>query len=253
MVNGLEKFREKFEKFNDEYVVIGGTACSILMEDAGLKFRSTKDVDMVLVVDAQRYVEFGKTFWDFIKEGQYTCGEQKRAKTCFYRFTDPQVGYPSMIELLSKSTDPLVIPGDVRRVPIAEDVSSLSAIILDESYYNLLSEGCDVLNGIRVLKPEYLILYKMKARMNLKESKEKGEHVNTDDYRKHKNDVFRLLPLLSADLRIALPEKIQHDVETFLDSMKEEVIDSQILGDGMTKEEALDMLRKIFFDNPQNA
>lgn len=253
MVNGLEKFREKFEKFNDEYVVIGGTACSILMEDAGLKFRSTKDVDMVLIVDAQRYVEFGKTFWDFIKEGQYTCGEQKRAKTCFYRFTDPQVGYPSMIELLSKSADPLVIPGDVRRVPIAEDVSSLSAIILDESYYNLLSEGCDVLNGIRVLKPEYLILYKMKARMNLKESKEKGEHVNTDDYRKHKNDVFRLLPLLSADLRITLPEKIQHDVETFLDSMKEEVIDSQILGDGMTKEEALDMLRKIFSDNPQNA
>ncbi len=246
MVNGLEKFREKFEKFNDEYVVIGGTACSILMEDAGLSFRTTKDVDMVLIVDAKRYVEFGKTFWDFIKEGQYTCGEQKREKTCFYRFTDPQVGYPSMIELLSKSPDPLVVPGDVRRVPIAEDVSSLSAIILDESYYNLLSEGCDVLNGIRVLKPEYLILYKMKARMNLKESKEKGEHVNTDDYRKHKNDVFRLLPLLPVDLKINLPEKIQHDVETFLDSMIEEVVDSQILGDGMTKEEALDMLREIF-------
>lgn len=253
MVNGLEKFREKFKKFNDEYVVIGGTACSILMEDAGLKFRSTKDIDMVLIVDAKRYVEFGKIFWDFIKEGQYTCGEQKRAKTCFYRFTDPQVEYPSMIELLSKSPDPLVIPGDVRRVSIAEDISSLSAIILDESYYNLLSEGCEVLDGVRVLKPEYLILYKMKARMNLKESKEKGEHVNTDDYRKHKNDVFRLLPLLSADLRIALPEKIQHDVEAFLDSMKEEVIDSQILGDGMTKEEALDMLRKIFSGNPQNA
>lgn len=246
MVNGLEKFREKFEKFNDEYVVIGGTACSILMEDAGLSFRTTKDVDMVLIVDAKRYVEFGKTFWDFIKEGRYTCGEQKREKTCFYRFTDPQVGYPSMIELLSKSPDPLVVPGDVRRVPIAEDVSSLSAIILDESYYNLLSEGCDVLNGIRVLKPEYLILYKMKARMNLKESKEKGEHVNTDDYKKHKNDVFRLLPLLSVDLKINLPEKIQHDVETFLDSMKEEVVDSQILGDGMTKEEALGMLREIF-------
>lgn len=246
MVNGLEKFREKFEKFNDEYVVIGGTACSILMEDAGLSFRTTKDVDMVLIVDAKRYVEFGKTFWDFIKEGRYTCGEQKREKTCFYRFTDPQVGYPSMIELLSKSPDPLVVPGDVRRVPIAEDVSSLSAIILDESYYNLLSEGCDVLNGIRVLKPEYLILYKMKARMNLKESKEKGEHVNTDDYKKHKNDVFRLLPLLPVDLKINLPEKIQHDVETFLGSMKEEVVDSQILGDGMTKEEALDMLREIF-------
>lgn len=208
---------------------------------------------MVLIVDAKRYVEFGKIFWDFIKEGQYTCGEQKRAKTGFYRFTDPQVGYPSMIELLSKSPDPLVIPGDVRRVSIAEDISSLSAIILDESYYNLLSEGCEVLDGVRVLKPEYLILYKMKARMNLKESKEKGEHVNTDDYRKHKNDVFRLLSLLSADLRITLPEKIQHDVEAFLDSMKEEVIDSQILGDGMTKEEALDMLRKIFSGNPQNA
>ncbi len=76
VVNGLEKFREKFEKFNEEYAVIGGTACSILMEDAGLEFRTTKDVDMVLIIDARRYTEFGKAFWDFIKEGQYTCGEQ---------------------------------------------------------------------------------------------------------------------------------------------------------------------------------
>lgn len=246
MVNGLEKFREKFEKFNEEYAVIGGTACSILMEDAGLEFRTTKDVDMVLIIDARRYTEFGKAFWDFIKEGQYTCGEQKREKTCFYRFTAPRGGYPSQIELLSKSPDPLVVPRGIRRVSIAEDVSSLSAIILDESYYNLLSEGCDILDGIRVLKPEYLILYKMKARMNLKESKEKGVHVNTDDYKKHKNDVFRLLPLLPVDLKITLPEKIQHDVEVFLDSMKDEVVDPQILGNGMTKEEALNMLQEIF-------
>ncbi len=82
--------------------------------------------------------------------------------------------------------------------------------------------------------------------MNLKESKEKGVHVNTDDYKKHKNDVFRLLPLLPVDLKITLPEKIRHDVEVFLDSMKDEVVDPQILGNGMTKEEALNMLQEIF-------
>lgn len=90
----------------------------------------------------------------FIKKGKYVCGERKRDKTCFYRFTEPESGYPSQIELLSRSPDPLAIPAGIRKVHIDDDVSSLSAIILDEKYYGLLENGCEIKDGIRVLKAE---------------------------------------------------------------------------------------------------
>ena len=35
MVIGIEKFREYFKAFADSYVIIGGTACDIILEDAG--------------------------------------------------------------------------------------------------------------------------------------------------------------------------------------------------------------------------
>ncbi len=34
MVRGIEKFREYFKDFPDNYVIIGGTACDIIISDA---------------------------------------------------------------------------------------------------------------------------------------------------------------------------------------------------------------------------
>ncbi len=45
MVEGLELFRETFKDYADCYTVIGGTACSILMSEAEIDFRATKDID----------------------------------------------------------------------------------------------------------------------------------------------------------------------------------------------------------------
>lgn len=50
MVTGIESFREWFKEFEDQYVIIGGTACDILMTEEGLDFRATKDIDLVLIV-----------------------------------------------------------------------------------------------------------------------------------------------------------------------------------------------------------
>ena len=33
MVKGLEKFKEYFAGFEDNYVIIGGTACDIILRD----------------------------------------------------------------------------------------------------------------------------------------------------------------------------------------------------------------------------
>ncbi len=52
MVKGLELFKNHFQNYSDQYVLIGGTACTILMDRAGLEFRATRDLDMVLYVEA---------------------------------------------------------------------------------------------------------------------------------------------------------------------------------------------------------
>ena len=38
MVNGIEAFRDYFAEYTDQYVIIGGFACDLLMEDGGMDF-----------------------------------------------------------------------------------------------------------------------------------------------------------------------------------------------------------------------
>lgn len=52
MANGIEIFREYFSKYKEQYTLIGGMACNLLMSDAELDFRQTKNIDMVLIVEA---------------------------------------------------------------------------------------------------------------------------------------------------------------------------------------------------------
>jgi hypothetical protein len=66
MVRGLDLFRAAFRDFSAQYVLIGGTAAMLTMEDAGLDFRATKDLDVVLLVEALTPA-FGAAFWAFIQ------------------------------------------------------------------------------------------------------------------------------------------------------------------------------------------
>ena len=70
MVRGLEIFRQHFKDFTDNYVIIGGTACDIIIDNIGLTPRATKDIDIILVIEALS-PEFVKHFWEFIKTGNY--------------------------------------------------------------------------------------------------------------------------------------------------------------------------------------
>lgn len=70
MVVGLESFKKWFKDYEEQYVIIGGTACSLLMMDEGLDFRATKDIDMVLIIEAIT-PEFGKCFWEYILNAEY--------------------------------------------------------------------------------------------------------------------------------------------------------------------------------------
>ena len=52
MVTGIDSFIEWFRGYEEYYTIIGGTACDILMSEAGLDFRATKDIDLVVIVEA---------------------------------------------------------------------------------------------------------------------------------------------------------------------------------------------------------
>jgi hypothetical protein len=46
VVRGLDVFREYFAGHADQFVRIGGAAATLAMEEAGLEFRATKDLDI---------------------------------------------------------------------------------------------------------------------------------------------------------------------------------------------------------------
>lgn len=67
-IKGIETFKKYFSGFCENYIIIGGTACSIILRDATMRPRATKDIDMILVVEHMT-PEFGRQFWQFIKDG----------------------------------------------------------------------------------------------------------------------------------------------------------------------------------------
>lgn len=69
MVNGMESFVYKFRDYSDCYTIIDGAACDILMTEADTEFRATRDIDMILIIEA-RYREFVKVFWTKLKRKQ---------------------------------------------------------------------------------------------------------------------------------------------------------------------------------------
>ena len=249
MVNGFDSFREKFRGYEDCYTIIGGTACDILMGEVGMDFRATKDIDMILLIE-ERFAEFAAVFWEYIKAGGYRCGWKNAAIPHFYRFTEPQMhGYPVIIELFSRRPDFQMNRTDIHLtpLPVSDEISSLSAIMLDDNYYRLMLEGRRTVDGVSVLGAEYLILFKMKAWLDLRQKKKTGAHVNERDLRKHKNDVFRLFSLVEPSARITVSPAVEADMRQFMRAIPDESVDLVQLGIGeISLEEILYTLERMF-------
>lgn len=248
MVSGFDTFREQFRGYEDCYTIIGGTACDILMTEAALDFRATKDIDVILLIE-NRFEEFARVFWDFVRRGEYRCGWRGSEKSHFYRFTNPQPGFPKMIELFSRRPDFQAEHPDVylTPLPVSDEISSLSAIMLDDDYYNLMLSGRILADGVSVLETAYLIAFKVKAFLDLRQKKAEGTHVDERDIKKHKNDVFRLFSIVDPTQRIVLPEKIRAEIQQFLDIVGAEPMDLKNLGLGaFAMEEVLNSIREIY-------
>lgn len=246
MVAGIDSFRDKFRGFEDCYTVIGGAACDILLSEADIDFRLTKDIDMILILEDKKE-EFAKTFWEYIKEGKYKCGWKNSDKMHFYRFTEPIDGYPVMIELFSRKPGyNLEVEEGIIPIHIDDDTSSLSAILLNDDFYDFMLKGRRVVDGISVLGADYIIPFKMYAWVDLKRRKSKGEHVNERDYKKHKNDVFRLLQIVDPEVNIETEGLVRESIEAFLTEVISEPVRTEQLGLQISMEDALEILRSKY-------
>lgn len=248
MVNGINIFREHFSNFKEQYTVIGGFACDILMNDAGLDFRQTVDIDMVLIVEALT-TDFAKAFWTFIEDGGYQARQRSNGKPEFYRFVDPiNPSYPKMIELFSRPQSNVVLQTDTHLMPlhIDDEVSSLSAILLNDDYYHFLLDGIIVTDGISILDAEHIVPLKMKAWLDLKSKKAEGIHVNSRDIKKHRLDVFRLFQLVRENQRITVPKSVSEDITQFITQMRETEISLTDIGINRSKDSILDIYSNMY-------
>ena len=200
MVTGIESFKEWFSGSEEQYTIIGGTACDILMTEEGLDFRATKDIDLVLIIEAVD-ANFGKKFWEYVKQAGYEHCNKSSGVPQFYRFSQPISNqYPAMIELFTRKLD-----------------------------------------------AAYLIPFKAKAWMDLTDRKAAGEHVDSKNIRKHKNDVFRLTELIDPTVRIAMPAGVYRDIHEFVQRMDSENVDLKQLGlPGKTKDQILEELKEMY-------
>lgn len=250
MVRGLERFREFFGGYQDRYVLIGGTACSVAMEEVGLDFRATHDLDIVLCVEALDR-QFVRAFWDFVRAGRYEIQEKSTGEKLFYRFSHPgDTSFPKMLELFSRAPD-VLSPAEgsqLTPIPVGEEVSSLSAILLDEAYYAFIMEGRREVDGLSIVGADHLIPLKARAWLDIRERRQAGEGVDSKNIRKHRNDVFRLFTILDPTMRVDLPGGIRADMERFFQGSADgEGIKLKDLGiHGVSVEDVFRLLRKVF-------
>ncbi|MDR1879443.1 MAG: hypothetical protein LBQ78_00735 [Tannerellaceae bacterium] len=256
MVKGLEKFKEYFVGFEDNYVIIGGTACDIILQDTDMRPRATDDIDMILVIEKMT-PEFGKRFWDFITLGEYKTRQRKRgvkeSTPELFRFIHPRGSFPVQIELLSKHPDVLGEPTGfhLTPIPVGENISSLSAILMDEEYYSQTIKGSIVEDGLRIANPLSLLCLKVNAFLNLTKDKKTNPAIRSADIKKHRDDVFKLLAMRIDPLTpVELPVTIKETLNAFIRQM-EESLPNQSLQDSLQRTDDdvrgyLSIMKEIF-------
>lgn len=244
------------QPFKENFVIIGETACDIRLSGTLMRPRATDDIDIIVVVEHLTR-EFVSAFWQFVREGNYHV--EKRINQvgtsvyALYRFTlqDENLAYPQKIELLSRHSDLLGEPSGFHIEPIPTDElnQSLSAIIMDDDYYNFTVHHSEEIEGLMVADNLALIALKVNAYLNLIGEREEGREVNGKDIRKHRSDVLKLVAAGIYPETVAVVRKIYDDIQNFVSETEQHI---QSIADALDVDEYdvnayLDVLRNEIF------
>lgn len=213
--HGLDHFCDYLKGLEDHYVIIGGGAASILMDDEELGFRATKDIDLVVLA---RSKNLNERILTYIKSGGYNSKESTNKLPRYYRFKNPtKAECPKMIEIFSRNELGLELEKDQHIVPITEtSAEKLSAILLDDEYFELIQKNMTTSkSGTPLVNALANICLKARAHRELFERREAGDRsVDEKDIQKHLKDIWRLAVILTGNETIVLAGMPEKDITT---------------------------------------
>ncbi len=142
-------------------------------------------------------------------------------------------GFPKQIELFARQPDVIVLPPDAHLtpIPVDDDLSSLSAILLNDDYYHYIIGQSEMRDGLRLANTEALIVLKAKAYLEMNERLANGQHEDSKHIRKHKLDVYRLGVLLTEEDNFVLPALILSHLKSFMEEAEKEMPNADFFKD----------------------
>ena len=134
----LSHFQEYCRDFDEHYVVVGGFATVMLLdEELGEGHgKATFDIDLVLLTNNS--VELSQRIKQYITDGKYDIQLGDKDQYKYFRSNNPkEENFAKEIELFASNENSLELDDEQRIIPIdpEEGLYSLSAIMLDKEYF----------------------------------------------------------------------------------------------------------------------
>jgi hypothetical protein len=249
--HGFDHFCSYLKGLEASYVLIGGGAAAILMDEEGLEFRATKDVDMVVLT---RSKELNERILAYVNDGGYKTREATEKQPKYYRFQKPEnKDCPPIIEIFARNELGLELGKDQYIIPIKEDAAErLSAILLDDEYFELIQKNLVTTESkIPVINAVANICLKARAHRELSDRRDAGDKSAEEKaIQKHLKDIWRLAATLTGEETIALAGAPLKDITTAitrLDPIPEDQF-KQVMEKtpGAKKEIVMAALKKVF-------
>lgn len=128
-----------------------------------------------------------------------------------------------------------------------DSVASLSAILLNDDYYEILKGEKRTIDGCSVITIQTVVLFKMKAWLDLNERRSLGERIDEWNVKKHKNDVLRLVASVPPSRKINVTDEIHEDISKFIEGLSLEKTDMKSLGlRGVELSEVIQTIRNMY-------
>ena len=244
---GLSHFQQYCKDLEDMYVVVGGFA-TVLLLDEGLgdgHGKATHDIDLVLLTTSS--VEMSQRIKQYVQEGKYEIQKGDKDQYHYYRFVKPETeGFAKEIELFASNENDLNLDDNQRIIPIdpEEGLYSLSAIMLDPEYFEMIKNNVSMSAIAPCTNTQATIMLKMSAFFDLRAR-------NDNKWKKHRQDILKLSLLLTGEERVQMTGKMMEHFESFITHLEQEVDQKMIktIVNGMVtidKGLTLDALKKVF-------
>lgn len=245
---GLNHFQDYCKDLQEDYVVVGGFATIMLLDDELEGHgKATYDIDLVLLTTSSTKIT--NRIKEYITEGEYTIQKGDKDQYHYYRFVNPQKdNFAKEIELFASNENGIELNENQRIIPIdpEEGLYSLSAIMLDPEYFQMIKDNINKTLRAPCTNTQATIMLKMSAFYDLKERGDKK-------WKKHRRDILKLAMILTGEERIELVGRMKKDFNFFIAHIEGEDLTPKVFSSIMgqlpvSKEEVLEILKKVFID-----